>query len=226
MSEQFPICGARLPWFGRASVIQVRSWCSLKSCTCRKRAGGGSSLRVTLKPLPTSSPLPKRSRAGACRGADDRGPQDLDTLLVWGEEPETGSHLVSPRRGYMHHGIYVGEDKVVHYAGLARGRFRGRIEEVSLAQFADDRSVWTRNSHLPAFVPQEVIRRARARVGENRYRIFRNNCEHFCEWCLRGEPRSYQVERFLASRPVLRLMFGLISSVPASRSRPTSLQAI
>jgi hypothetical protein len=226
MSEQFPICGVRLPSFGRARVIQVRSWSSLKSRTCRKRAGGASSPRVTLRPLPTNSQLPERSRHGACWVADDHGAQHLDTLLVWGEEPETGSHLVSPRRGYMHHGIYVGEGRVVHYAGLARGRFRGRIEEVSLAKFADGRSVWTRNSHLPAFVPQEVIRRARARVGENRYRVFRNNCEHFCEWCLRGEPRSYQVERFLASRPVLGLMFGLRSLASGSRSRTTSLHAI
>src|ERR1700752_805561 len=162
----------------------------------------------------------------ALRIADDRRPQDLDTLLVRGEEPERGSHLVSPRRGYVHHGIYVGEGKVVHYAGLAHGRFRGRVEEVSLAQFACGRSVWTRKSHLPAFAAQEAISRARSRVGENRYRILRNNCEHFCEWCLRGESRSFQVERFLASRPALRLMFRLISLVPASRSRPTSLQAI
>jgi len=191
-----------------------------------KRAGGGSSRRVTLKPLPTSSRVPDWVRHGAGLAANERRPQHLDTLLVGREEPETGSHLVSPRRGYMHHGIYVGEGKVVHYAGLASGKFRGRIVEVSLAQFADGRSVWTRNSHLPAFAPQEVIRRARARVGENRYRILRNNCEHFCEWCLRGESRSYQVERFLAARPVMRHMFGLISSVAGSRSRPTPLQAI
>jgi hypothetical protein len=27
-----------------------------------------------------------------------------------------------------------------------------------------------------------------------------NNCEHFCEWCLRAEHRSYQVDEWL-SRP-------------------------
>ena len=108
----------------------------------------------------------------------------------------------------MHHGIYVGDGKVVHYAGLARGQFRGRIEEVSLAQFAYGHSVWTRSSDLSGFVPQEVIWRARSRVGENRYRILRNNCEHFCEWCLRGESRSYQVERFIYSRPALGMMLG------------------
>lgn len=138
-------------------------------------------------------------------------PHYQDTPLAGGEEPQPGSHLISPRRGYVHHGIYVGEGKVVHYAGLACGHFRGRIEEVSLAQFAYGRSVWTRTANLPGFVPQEVIRRARSRVGENRYRVLRNNCEHFCEWCLRGESRSYQVERFLSSRPVLGMMLGVIS---------------
>ena len=136
-----------------------------------------------------------------------------------GEEPQLGSHLISPRRGYMHHGIYVGDGRVVHYAGLARRQFRGRIEEVSLAQFACGRSVWTRSSDLTGFVPQEVIRRARSRVGENRYRILRNNCEHFCEWCLRGESRSYQVERFLSSRPALGMVLGVISLAAGNRSR-------
>lgn len=107
----------------------------------------------------------------------------------------------------------------MHYAGLARRQFRGRIEEVSLAQFAHGRSVWARSSGLPAFIPQEVIRRARSRVGENRYRILRNNCEHFCEWCLRGEARSYQVECLLSSRAALMMILGGISSVLGKRSR-------
>jgi hypothetical protein len=49
--------------------------------------------------------------------------------------------------------------------------------------------------HFPASV---IVERARSRLGENRYRITTNNCEHFCEWCLRGESRSEQVERWLA----------------------------
>ena len=140
-------------------------------------------------------------------------PQHVDTLLGRGDEPQPGSHVISARRGYIHHGIYVGDGKVVHYGGLARRSLRGRIEEVSLAQFAYGRTVWTRSSDLPAFAAQEVIRRARSRVGENRYRVLRNNCEHFCEWCLRGESRSYQVERFLASRPALIRILAVVALV-------------
>jgi hypothetical protein len=44
----------------------------------------------------------------------------------------------------------------------------------------------------------EVVRRARLQLGENRYHVLTNNCEHFCEWCVRGEHRSYQVDELVA----------------------------
>jgi len=138
------------------------------------------------------------------------GAQFLDSLLAEGDEPLPGAHILSPRRGYLHHGIYVGNGRVVHYSGLAHCLFRGPVAEVSLAQFARGRSVWTRWRRQPVFDRAEIIRRARSRVGEDRYRILHNNCEHFCEWCVHGESRSYQVECLLSSRRVLALMLELI----------------
>jgi hypothetical protein len=72
------------------------------------------------------------------------------------------------------------------------------VEEVSLASFAQARSVWVRSQAARRFDGAAVMRRARSRLGEDRYRLLSNNCEHFCEWCLRDERRSYQVERLLA----------------------------
>jgi hypothetical protein len=118
--------------------------------------------------------------------------------LVTEQEPAPGSHLATSRRGYLHHGIYVGGGKVVHYAGLARGLRRGPVEEVSLARFTRGQPLWIRSNSTPDFDCGEVIRRALSRVGEDCYRLLTNNCEHFCEWCLRGEPRSFQVEEWLA----------------------------
>jgi len=46
-----------------------------------------------------------------------------------------------------------------------------------------------------AFAPAEIVARARSRLGEDRYRLTTNNCEHFCHWCRNGEPASAQVER-------------------------------
>jgi HRAS-like suppressor 3 len=109
-----------------------------------------------------------------------------------------GAHIVAQRRGYIHHGIYVGAGKVVHYAGLSRGLRRGPVEEISLACFAAGRGVRVVSGVVPKFEEREVARRARSRIDEDNYRLLTNNCEHFCEWCLRGEPRSYQVEARLA----------------------------
>jgi hypothetical protein len=116
-----------------------------------------------------------------------------------------GSHLVTPRRGYLHHGIYVGARKVVHYSGFARGLRRGPVEEVPFAHFAHGQRVWVRSDTQLNFDVREVIFRARSRVGEARYRLLTNNCEHFCEWCLRGTARSFQVEAWLA-HPRLSLL--------------------
>ena len=122
---------------------------------------------------------------------------------------EIGAHLISPRRGYVHHGIYAGAASVVHYAGLsltsARHRFRyGPIEEVGIAEFAQGHGVsWLPEPHA-RFQGEAVVRRARSRLGEDRYRLLTNNCEHFCNWCLFDEHRSIQVERFLQARAVMR----------------------
>jgi len=135
----------------------------------------------------------------------------LDSLLRDDEEPLPGTHILSPRRGYLHHGIYVGEGRVVHYAGLARGLFGGPVEEVFLTQFARGRSIWMRWGRQPAFDPAEVVRRARSRVGEEQYQILENNCEHFCEWCIHGQSRSYQVERLLSSRHSLAILLEIVA---------------
>ena len=113
-------------------------------------------------------------------------------------EPPMGAHMLTPRRGYSHHGIYVGRGRIVHYSGLSRGLCRGPVEEVSLSQFSRGRPIWICLEDTNGANPEEVVRRARLRVGENHYRILTNNCEHFCEWCIRGEPRSYQVDALIA----------------------------
>jgi hypothetical protein len=110
------------------------------------------------------------------------------------EEPSLGAHIATARHYYLHHGIYVGGFRVVHYAGWGPRWQRGPVEEVSLDQFSRGQLVWTKYSPDQRFGPNEIVNRARSRIGEDRYRLLSNNCEHFSEWCLHGEPRSYQVE--------------------------------
>lgn len=133
-------------------------------------------------------------------------------------EPPLGAHLVTPRRGYCHHGIYVGEGRVVHYAGLCRSKLRGPIEEVSLGQFAAGHTIWVDMTPASKYGGTEVVRRARSRIGENHYRLLTNNCEHFCMWCLYGENRSGQVESWLVHPLVaLRYAFSLLLGIDELR---------
>ncbi|MGF6959075.1 lecithin retinol acyltransferase family protein [Paraburkholderia youngii] len=105
-----------------------------------------------------------------------------------------GAHLVTQRNGYEHHGIYVGNGRVVHYSGFAGSAHRGPVEEVELARFAAGHSMTVRATPSAIYVGAEAVSRARSRLGENRYRLLTNNCEHFCAWCLLGESRSDQVD--------------------------------
>ena len=142
-------------------------------------------------------------------------PHDTERPLVSERELPLASHVITPRRGYLHHGIYVGDGQVVHYAGLAYGLRRGPVEEVSLSRFTRGHPVWVRFSRPSNFDCLEIIRRARSRVGEDSYRLLSNNCEHFCEWRLHGENRSYQVEAWLAQPG--RALLGVLRTDKQSR---------
>ena len=51
------------------------------------------------------------------------------------------------------------------------------------------------NVSLPA---QEVIERARSRIGEEAYNVFVNNCEHFANWCKEGDHKSDQAAKLVS----------------------------
>jgi hypothetical protein len=155
-----------------------------------------------------------KTEARKYRGLNYRAPRTRDRLLDSGEEPPLGAHIVTPRRGYTHHGVYVGGGNVVQYRGLARSLHRGPVEEVALTQFAQGCPVRVRSEALPCFDSDEVVRRARSRLGEDRYHLLTNNCEHFCEWCLRAEHRSYQVDGWLFSPwQALRMRISLVAKL-------------
>ena len=144
----------------------------------------------------------------------------LDTREI----PCVAAHLVTERVGYTHHGVYVGDGKVVHYAGLSRAWLARPVEEVSLAEFAQGRAIWVQPHMNPRFAPEEIVARAKSRVGEDDYRVASNNCEHFCEWCVQGESRSRQIDalrrkpehiRNRCLRPVVRWIRRLLSSDPS-----------
>jgi hypothetical protein len=115
-------------------------------------------------------------------------------LGAYATAPPVGAHLITPRLGYVHHGIYAGEDRVLHYSGLSSSLEPGPVEEVSLSEFIADKPIGIACRSWQPYDGHEVVRRARSRLGEDRYDLFQNNCEHFVEWSLRDQHQSLQVE--------------------------------
>jgi hypothetical protein len=134
--------------------------------------------------------------------------QALHASLV---EPPLGAHLVASRGTYEHHGIYVGDGRVVHYAGFCEAWRRGPVEEVTLAAFAAGRAIRVQPHPGAPYTGPQVVARARARVGEDRYRLLTNNCEHLCTWCIEGKSRSAQVrQRLLHPVAAVRTLASLL----------------
>lgn len=126
-----------------------------------------------------------------------------------------GSHLITARKFYIHHGIYLGAGRVAHYAGYSGSFTPGPIEVTDLEQFANGRPVWIIEEQSE-YSSDEIVRRAYSRIGERHYRIFSNNCEHFCSWCTHGKSQSAQVELLLHSPR------GFFSMISALESRLTA----
>ncbi|WP_321963595.1 lecithin retinol acyltransferase family protein [Paraburkholderia sp. J7] len=105
-----------------------------------------------------------------------------------------GAHLVTKRPGYMHHGIYIGSGRVIHYAGLSSHIGRGPVEVVSIEQFSAKSGVQVVSHPHARYTGFEVARRAVSRLGEQNYRLLTNNCEHLCLWCVVGQAKSDQID--------------------------------
>lgn len=107
-----------------------------------------------------------------------------------------GTELIVDRLAYRHHGIYLGAGMVIHYAGRITYP-HGLIEIIPLRDFVGSRRMRVGRAPGESLHGQDIVRRARSRLGERHYDIFRNNCEHFCSWCQVGQSRSEQVDLLL-----------------------------
>lgn len=119
--------------------------------------------------------------------------------LAKGELPEVGDHLWIHKKGYTHHGLYIGESDqgdglVVHYAGWVDGFRAGKLELTDIDTFSGGKTIHIRHYRERTYDREDTQLRALSRLGEDDYSVHANNCEHFCHWAIMGEARSKQVE--------------------------------
>ena len=92
---------------------------------------------------------------------------------------------------YQHHGIDCGDGTVIHYRKVGTAT----VTRTSTDAFAQGQPVYVLARSV-AFIPDVVVERAESRLGEQRYNLFFNNCEHFANWCKTGENVSPQLYEF------------------------------
>ncbi len=98
---------------------------------------------------------------------------------------------------YEHHGIDCGDGTVIHYRKPSE-----TIERTSISTFTQGKKVYVRQ-YPTYFLPDAVVQRAENRLGERKYNLLFNNCEHFATWCKTGFNDSQQVRDFV---PVISTM--------------------
>lgn len=121
-----------------------------------------------------------------------------------------GDILGISRNGlYEHYAVYIGNNKVIHYAPKKGGNFfDGIIHEAPMEEFLNGNDQFFvldfgseflnkilgcgNKVHLNS--PEETIRNAKSRLDENKYNLIWNNCEHFAIWCKTGIAESQQVK--------------------------------
>ncbi|MBR8828591.1 MAG: lecithin retinol acyltransferase family protein [Gomphosphaeria aponina SAG 52.96 = DSM 107014] len=94
---------------------------------------------------------------------------------------------------YEHHGIDCGNGTVIHYRKPSE-----TIERTSLATFTRGNKAYLRQYPVRfCFIPELVVERAESRLGEHKYNLLFNNCEHFATWCKTGISNSKQIKDFI-----------------------------
>lgn len=96
---------------------------------------------------------------------------------------------------YYHYGIYIGDNKVIHYSSNG-----GSIQSAEICvgdmdtSFPKGKYFVLDFSGNAKYSAEDIIKRAQSRLGEKSYDLINNNCEHFAVWCKTNNAESYQID--------------------------------
>ena len=127
-----------------------------------------------------------------------------------------GDHLVSPRTGYTHHGLYIGNGEVIHYSGFANGYSSGEITTTSVEAFSNGKGIAVQKHPNRKHDREDSVNRAFSRLGEDWYNVLINNCEHFVTWCIEGFHSSSQVNNAISTIALAHDGYRAFSTVKAT----------
>ncbi len=123
--------------------------------------------------------------------------------FVFNKKPVLGDQIRVQRDLYAHHGIYIGNDRVIQF-GSPTGELdpsKAMVIETSLLDFLKGGKLevaeYSSKDLANKRKPEEVVEYAKAHLGDMGYDLINNNCEHFSNECAFGLHKSSQVEEAL-----------------------------
>nr|XP_034300114.1 phospholipase A and acyltransferase 2 isoform X2 [Crassostrea gigas] len=137
---------------------------------------------------------------------------DFDNIDVI-QRARIGDQLEFHRGVYSHWAVYVGNEEVIHLAGInstctSNRNHRFTIGGKIFAQAEVKReSVWEvirdskveinndKDKSCRPLRPHEIVRKAMGMIGDIGYNVFRQNCEHFAAFCRYGVAWSKQADK-------------------------------
>lgn len=106
------------------------------------------------------------------------------------------------RHFYTHHGIYMGDNKVIHVIGSIREKVDPEVRETDLSGFLKGGTL-KRQEYKERLPASETIRIAEQHISDKSYSMIWNNCEHFATYCVTGKKKSRQVRGALSGLSVV-----------------------
>lgn len=101
---------------------------------------------------------------------------------------------------YDHYGIYVGNNRVIHYCSSNWKVSNTKIQETSIYPYFNENKFFVLDLGSAAkYSPSKTVKRAKSRLGETNYNLLQNNCEHFSVWAKSGNSKSYQLDNLTSS---------------------------
>lgn len=122
-------------------------------------------------------------------------------------------HILVRRTGYTHHGLYIGNGRVIHFSGENNSKTQAKIIETSITNFSNGGTL-QKIIYKKSLPIEESYQRALNAIGEKKYSLIFNNCEHFATWCKTGKHKSKQVDavkNLIMFRVVAKPLLALIS---------------
>lgn len=115
-----------------------------------------------------------------------------------------GDHIRVERNHYYHHGIYLGNNEVIHYTaknndGIADPE-QVKIRKTSLDFFLNngvaEKASYSTFEKKNCFSSKERVKNATSHLGEGNYNFLNNNCEHFANRCCYKKLPKTQVDNW------------------------------